>query len=124
MAPQSGEDEGLAKFRDLVAALTRTINTMEQHNESLDTESSKLSDLEDTTEEKLEDVEEKLDKGKDDLESAHDEAVEEIDDLAGAARDGVNDTLADAVEAIDAAEERFGTAVQSASDDLEQGHSD
>ena len=124
MATQSSEDEGLAKFRDLVAALTRTINTMEQHNESLDTESSNLSELEDTTEEKLEDVDEKLEKGKDDLETAHDEAVEEIDDLVAAAGEGVNDTLADAIKAIDAAEERFGTALKSATDDLEEGHSD
>jgi DNA repair exonuclease SbcCD ATPase subunit len=123
MATQGGEDEGLSKFRELVSALTRAVNSMQEHNETLDTESSNLSDLEDTAEDTLGDVEEKLEEGKDDLESAHDEAVEEIDDLVGVARAGVTDTLADAVEAIDGAEERFNGAAQSAADELDEGHS-
>jgi chromosome segregation ATPase len=124
MANQGSEDEGLQKFRDLVAALTRTNNTMDQHNKSLDTESEKLSDLEGTAEKRLDDVEEALEKDKDDLDTAADEAVEEIDDLVGVAHEGATDTLADAIKDIDAAEARFGTALKSAGDDLDEGHAD
>ena len=124
MATQTGEDEGVAKFRELVTNLTRTVKDMKDHNETLETESGALAELEDTTEDKIEDVEDKLEKAQGELQTAHDDAVEEIDDVVAAARAGVSDTLSDVVKDIDAAEERFKGAAQEAESELDQEHTE